>query len=75
MTNRYEKLASRIDERFGEQVERVTSIRGELTIEVDKDDLIEKLIGEKKKYQKQEAIRQRSKKKGKKVFSGRRSKH
>jgi NADH-quinone oxidoreductase subunit C len=41
MTNRYEKLASRIDERFGEQVERVTSIRGELTIEVDKDDLIE----------------------------------
>jgi NADH-quinone oxidoreductase subunit C len=41
MTNRYEKLASRIDERFGEQVERVVSICGELTIEVDKDDLIE----------------------------------
>jgi NADH-quinone oxidoreductase subunit C len=41
MTNRYEKLASRVDERFGEQVERVASICGELTIEVGKDDLIE----------------------------------
>lgn len=41
MTNRYEKLASRIDERFGEQVDQVASICGELTIEVDKDDLIE----------------------------------
>jgi len=41
MTNPHEKLASRIDERFGEQVERVASICGELTIEVDKDDLIE----------------------------------
>jgi NADH-quinone oxidoreductase subunit C len=41
MTNRYEKLASRVDERFGEQVERVASSCGELTIEVGKDDLIE----------------------------------
>jgi len=41
MTNRYETLAARIDERFGEQVTRVASICGELTIEVSKDDLIE----------------------------------
>jgi len=41
MTNRYETLAARIDERFGDQVERVASICGELTIEVGKDDLIE----------------------------------
>jgi NADH-quinone oxidoreductase subunit C len=39
--NRYETLAARIDERFGEQVSRVPSICGELTFEVDKDDLIE----------------------------------
>ena len=37
--NRYEKLAARIDERFGEQMTRVESICGEITYEVDKDDL------------------------------------
>ena len=37
--NRYEKLAARIDERFGEQMTRVGSICGEITYEVDKDDL------------------------------------
>jgi NADH-quinone oxidoreductase subunit C len=41
MTNRYETLAARIDERFGEQVTRVVSICGELTIEISKDDLTE----------------------------------
>jgi len=41
MTDRYETLAARIDERFGEQVTRVASICGELTYEVGKDDLIE----------------------------------
>jgi len=41
MTDRYETLAARLDERFGEQVTRVTSICGELTYEVGKDDLIE----------------------------------
>ena len=41
MTNRYETVAARIDERFSEQVTRVASICGELTIEVSKDDLIE----------------------------------
>jgi len=41
MTDRYETLAARMDERFGEQIERVTSICGELTFEVGKDDLIE----------------------------------
>ncbi|NIL93555.1 MAG: NADH-quinone oxidoreductase subunit C [Woeseiaceae bacterium] len=39
MTNRYEILAARIDERFGEQMTRVASNCGELTFEVDKDDL------------------------------------
>jgi NADH-quinone oxidoreductase subunit C len=39
MTDRYETLAARIDERFGEQMTRVVSICGELTYEVDKDDL------------------------------------
>ena len=39
MTDRYETLAARIDERFGEQVNRIASICGELTYEVDKDDL------------------------------------
>ena len=39
MTNRFETLAARIDERFGEQMTRVESICGELTFEVDKDDL------------------------------------
>ena len=41
MTDRYERLAARLDERFGEQVTRVASICGELTLEVGKDDLIE----------------------------------
>ena len=41
MTNRYETLAARIDERFGEQMSRVPSSCGELTYEVDKDNLIE----------------------------------
>jgi NADH-quinone oxidoreductase subunit C len=41
MTNRYETLAARIDERFGEQATRVASICGELTIEINKDDLNE----------------------------------
>jgi len=39
MTDRYETLAARMDERFGEQITRVVSICGELTFEVDKDDL------------------------------------
>ncbi|MDH3748116.1 MAG: NADH-quinone oxidoreductase subunit C [Gammaproteobacteria bacterium] len=41
MSDRYETLAARIDERFGEQVTRVESTCGELTFEIDKDDLIE----------------------------------
>ena len=41
MSERYETLTSRIDGRFGEKVRRVPSICGELTYEVDKDDLIE----------------------------------
>ena len=41
MTDRYETLAARIDERFGEQVTRVESTCGELTYELDKGDLIE----------------------------------
>jgi len=41
MTDRYETLAARMDERFGEQVMRVASICGELTFEVGKEDLIE----------------------------------
>jgi len=40
MTDRYETLATRLDERFAEQVRVVPSTCGELTIEVDKDDLI-----------------------------------
>jgi len=40
MSERYEILAARIEERFGDQVTRVASICGELTIEVGKDDLI-----------------------------------
>ena len=39
MTNQYDTLAARIDERFGEQMTRVNSICGELTYEVDRDDL------------------------------------
>ena len=41
MSDRYETLAARIDERFGERVERVPSTCRELTFEVGKDDLIE----------------------------------
>jgi NADH-quinone oxidoreductase subunit C len=41
MSERYETLAARIDERFGEQVIRVASNCGELTYEVNKDDLVE----------------------------------
>ncbi len=41
MSERYETLASKIDERFGEQMRRVPSTCGELTYEADKDDLIE----------------------------------
>ena len=40
MSERYETLAARIHERFGEQVQRVPSSCGELTYEVDKDHLI-----------------------------------
>ena len=40
MSERYETLATRLNERFGEQVRLVPSTCGELTIEVDKDDLI-----------------------------------
>ncbi len=39
MTDRYETLAARLDERFGEQLTRVESTCGELTYEVEKDDL------------------------------------
>jgi len=41
MSERYETLAARIDERFGEQMRRVPSNCGELTFELDKDDLTE----------------------------------
>jgi len=41
MTDRYETLAARIDERFGEQMTRVASTCGELTFVVGKDDLTE----------------------------------
>jgi NADH-quinone oxidoreductase subunit C len=41
MSERYETLAARIDERFGAQVRRVDSSCGELTYELDKDDLHE----------------------------------
>ncbi|MGB5334174.1 MAG: NADH-quinone oxidoreductase subunit C [Woeseiaceae bacterium] len=41
MIERLETLAKRLDERFGEQLQRVPSNCGELTYEVDKDDLIE----------------------------------
>ena len=41
MSERYETLATRIHERFGEQMRRVPSSCGELTYELDKDDLIE----------------------------------
>ena len=41
MTNTYETLAARMDDRFGDQVTHVPSTCGELTFEVGKDDLIE----------------------------------
>ena len=41
MSDRFDTLATRIDERFGEKVTRVDSTCGELTYEVGKDDLIE----------------------------------
>ena len=41
MSERHETLAARIEERFAEQVNRIPTICGELTNEVDKDDLIE----------------------------------
>ena len=41
MVERYETLAARIDERFGEQMSRLPSTCGELAYELDKDDLIE----------------------------------
>ena len=41
MTHQLETLAARIDERFGEQLNRVPSICGELTFEVGKNDLVE----------------------------------
>jgi len=39
MNERYDTLAGRIDARFGEQMRRVPSTCGELTYELDKDDL------------------------------------
>ena len=39
MTDRYETLAARMDERFGEQLTRVASTCGELTYEIGKEDL------------------------------------
>ncbi len=41
MNDRHETLAARIDERFGKQMRRIASTCGELTYELDKDDLIE----------------------------------
>jgi len=41
MSERYETLAARIHERFGEQMRRVPSSCGELTYELDKDHLTE----------------------------------
>ena len=41
MTDRFETLAARINERFGEKMLRVASRCDELTYELDKDDLIE----------------------------------
>jgi len=40
MSERYETLAARINERFGEQMRQVPSNCGELTYELDKDDLV-----------------------------------
>ena len=41
MSQRYETLASRIDDRFGRQLRRVPSTCGELTYELERDDVIE----------------------------------
>ncbi len=41
MSDRYETLAARIEERFGQQVQQVASSCGELTYEVARDDLID----------------------------------
>ncbi|HEX7719943.1 MAG TPA: NADH-quinone oxidoreductase subunit C, partial [Woeseiaceae bacterium] len=41
MTDFYETLAARIEERFGEHAQRIASRCGELTYQVDKDQLIE----------------------------------
>ena len=41
MSDRFETLAARIDERFGEKMVRVDSICRELTYVLDKDDLID----------------------------------
>ncbi|HNP35384.1 MAG TPA: NADH-quinone oxidoreductase subunit C [Woeseiaceae bacterium] len=41
MSDRYDALAARIDERFGEQLQRITSTCGELTYELGKFDLRE----------------------------------
>ena len=41
MNERYETLAARLEERFGEQLQHVASSCGELTYELDKDSLIE----------------------------------
>ena len=41
MSERYDTLAAQLHERFGEQIRRVPSTCGELTYELDKDDLIE----------------------------------
>jgi len=41
MSGQYDTLAAQIHERFGEQMRRVPSNCGELTYELDKDDLIE----------------------------------
>lgn len=41
MSDRFDTLAARIDERFGDKVTRVDSTCGELTYEVGRDDLIE----------------------------------
>ncbi len=41
MVERYERLAARIEERFGEKMRRVPSSCGELTYELDKEDLVD----------------------------------
>ena len=41
MSEKYETLAARLDERFGEQLKRIDSSCGELTYELDKNDLAE----------------------------------